>query len=104
MEREVVSVWSGTTGQLDDVPVEDIRRFDAEFLEYIGRSKPEIFEAIRTTTDLSDDTISVLQSTIAEFKKQFTTSSGVLLVNDEPVEALAEEEIDPAKITRAVRS
>jgi F-type H+/Na+-transporting ATPase subunit alpha len=104
MEREVVSVWSGTTGQLDDVPVEDIRRFDAEFLEYIGRSKPEIFEAIRTTTDLSDDTISVLQSTIAEFKKQFTTSSGALLVNDEPVEALAEEEIDPAKITRAVRS
>ncbi|MDP4804521.1 MAG: F0F1 ATP synthase subunit alpha [Candidatus Nanopelagicales bacterium] len=104
MEREVVSVWSGTTGQLDDVPVEDIRRFDAEFLEYIGRSKPEVFEAIRTTTDLSDDTISVLQSTIAEFKKQFTTSSGALLVNDEPVEALAEEEIDPAKITRAVRS
>ena len=36
MEREVVSVWSGTTGQLDDVPVEDIRRFDAEFLDYLA--------------------------------------------------------------------
>jgi F-type H+-transporting ATPase subunit alpha len=104
MEREVVSVWSGTTGQLDDVPVEDIRRFDAEFLEYIGRTKPEIFEAIRVTTDLSDDTLSVLEATIGEFKKQFTTSSGVLLVRDEPVEALAEEDIDPAQIKRSVRS
>ena len=104
MEREVVSVWSGTTGQLDEVPVEDIRRFDAEFLEFIGRTKPEIFEAIRVTTDLSDDTLSVLEGAIAEFKKQFTTSAGVLLVRDEPVEALAEEDIDPAQIKRSVRS
>jgi F-type H+-transporting ATPase subunit alpha len=103
MEREVVSVWSGTTGKLDDVPVEDIRRFDAEFLEYLDRSAPQVFEAIRTTTELSDDTVSVLDSSIAAFKKQFTTSSGQLLINDEPVEAIADEEIDPTRITRAVR-
>jgi len=103
MEREVVSVWSGTTGKLDDVPVEDIRRFDAEFLEYLDRSAPQVFEAIRTTTELSDDTVSVLDSSITAFKKQFTTSSGQLLVNDEPVEALADEEIDPTQIKRAVR-
>ncbi len=103
MEREVVSVWSGTTGRLDDVPVEDIRRFDAEFLEYLDRSKPEVFEAIRSTTDLSDDTVSVLEGAIAEFKKQFTTSSGQLLINDEPVEALQDEEIDPTQIKRSVR-
>ena len=104
MEREVVSVWSGTTGQLDDVPVEDIRRFDSEFLGYIERQKPEVFEAIRTTTDLSDDTVSVLEKAIAEFKKQFTTSAGHLLVNDEPVAAMDESEIDPTQIKRAVRS
>ncbi|MBU6245304.1 MAG: F0F1 ATP synthase subunit alpha [Actinomycetales bacterium] len=103
MEREVVSVWSGTTGQLDDVPVEDIRRFDSEFLAFIERSRPEVMEAIRSTTDLSDDTVTVLESAIAEFKKQFTTSAGTLLVNDEPVEAVAEEDIDPTQIKRAVR-
>jgi F-type H+-transporting ATPase subunit alpha len=103
MEREVVSVWSGTTGKLDDVPVEDIRRFDAEFLDYIERNKPEVFDAIRSTTDLSDDTVSVLDGAIAEFKRQFTTSSGQLLVNDEPVEALEDEEIDPTQIKRSVR-
>ena len=103
MEREVVSVWSGTTGQLDDVPLEDIRRFDGEFLEYLGRSHPEVFDAIRTTTDLSDDTISVLESSIADFKKQYTTIAGTLLVNDEPVAAVADEDIDPTQIKRAVR-
>ena len=103
MEREVVSVWSGTTGQLDDVPVEDIRRFDAEFLAYLDRNKPEVLAAIRTTTDLSDDSVAVLESAIAEFKRQFTTSAGTLLVNDEPVEALADSEIDPTQITKAVR-
>jgi len=103
MEREVVSVWAGTTGQLDEVPVEDIRRFDKEFLEYVDRAKPEIFDAIRTTTDLSDDTVSVLESAITTFKKEFTTSSGQLLVNDEPVLAVADEEIDHTKVTRTVR-
>jgi F-type H+-transporting ATPase subunit alpha len=103
MEREVVSVWAGTTGQLDDVPVEDIRRFDAEFLDYIERNNAEVMDAIRSTSDLSDDTVSVLQAAIAEFKKQFTTTSGQLLVNDEPVEALEDEEIDPTQIKRSVR-
>ena len=39
VEEQVVSIWAGTTGQLDDVPVEDIRRFEKEFLEYLRRSQ-----------------------------------------------------------------
>ena len=103
MEREVVSVWSGTTGQLDDVPVEDIRRFDAEFLDYLERTNMGVFDAIRTTTDLSDDSVSVLEKAISDFKRQFTTSAGTILVNDEPVEAIADSDIDPTQIKRAVR-
>jgi F-type H+-transporting ATPase subunit alpha len=52
---------------------------------------------------LSDDTVSVLEATIEEFKRQFSTSSGQLLVNDEPVEAIEDEDIDPTQITRSVR-
>ena len=103
MEREVISVWAGTTGRLDDVPVEDIRRFDAEFLDYVDRNKAEILDAIRSTSDLSDDTVSVLETTIEEFKRQFSTSSGQLLVNDESVEAIEDEDVDPTQITRSVR-
>jgi len=104
MEREVVSVWSGTTGQLDDVPVEDIRRFDAEFLDYIQREQPGIFETIRQTSDLSDDTVTTLTSAINAFKRQFTTHSGEMLIKDEPVAAMAEEDIDPTQITRTRRA
>ncbi|MEZ7963753.1 MAG: F0F1 ATP synthase subunit alpha, partial [Candidatus Nanopelagicales bacterium] len=103
MEREVVSVWSGTTGQLDEVPLEDIRRFDSEFLAYLDRSAAEVFDAIRTTSDLSDDTQSVLEKSMGEFKKQFTTRNGEPLIKDEPVAALTDEEIDPTQIKRAVR-
>ncbi|MGA0009509.1 MAG: F0F1 ATP synthase subunit alpha [Candidatus Nanopelagicales bacterium] len=104
MEREVVSVWSGTTGQLDDVPVEDIRRFDAEFLDYIQRDHPGVFETIRQTSDLSDDTVTTLTSAINTFKRQFTTHTGEMLIKDEPVAALSEEEIDPTQITRTRRA
>ena len=104
MEREVVSVWSGTSGQLDDVPVEDIRRFDAEFLDYIQREQPGILETIRQTSDLSDDTVTTLKSAIATFKRQFTTHTGEMLIKDEPVAALSEDDIDPTQITRTRRA
>jgi F-type H+-transporting ATPase subunit alpha len=103
VERQVVSIWSGTTGQLDEVPVEDIRRFETEFLDYVGASHAAIFDVIRETKVLGDDTVAELTKAIDTFKSQFTTSSGELLVKDVPVEALEEEEIDPTQITKKVK-
>lgn len=100
MEREVVSVWAGTTGQLDEVPVEDIRRFDADFLDYVDRNHGDIFTTVRDTTDFSDEILARLEKVIGEFKKQFITTAGHPLVNDAPVEALDEEEIDPTQIVK----
>jgi F-type H+-transporting ATPase subunit alpha len=103
VERQVVSIWTGTTGKLDEVPVEDIKRFDAEFLDYIATSHAGIFEVIRETKVLGDDTVAELQKAVDAFKGQFTTSSGELLVKDVPVEALEEAEIDPTQITKKVK-
>ena len=100
MEREVVSVWAGTTGQLDDVPVEDIRRFDADFLDYVSRNHGDIFTTVRDTTDFSDEILARLEKLIGEFKKQFITTAGHPLINDAPVAALEEEEIDPTQIVK----
>jgi F-type H+-transporting ATPase subunit alpha len=100
MEREAVSVWSGTSGNLDDVPVEDIRRFDSEFLDHIDRNHGAIFETIRSTTDLSDDSIGQLEKAIGDFKKQFRTSAGHSLVNDAPVAAISEDDIDVTQIVK----
>ncbi len=100
MEREVISVWAGTTGQLDDVPVEDIRRFDGDFLDYLDRNHKDIFTTVRDTTDFSDEILARLEKAIGEFKKQFITTAGHPLINDAPVEALDESEIDPTQIVK----
>ncbi|MDP9846184.1 F0F1 ATP synthase subunit alpha [Streptosporangium lutulentum] len=103
VEKQVVSVWAGTTGELDDVPVEDIRRFETDFLDYLSREHKGVFDSIRETNDLSDDTVQALKDAITEFKKGFETASGDLLVNDEPVEALDASEVGQEKITKRVR-
>lgn len=100
VEREVVSIWAGTTGMLDDVPVEDVGRFESELLDYIQREHPGIYDAIRETGDLSEDTVTALKDTLEEFRRTFETSSGELLVTDEPVEPVEEAEIEHEAIPR----
>jgi F-type H+/Na+-transporting ATPase subunit alpha len=103
VEREVVSVWAGTSGQLDDVPLEDVRRFDGEFLDFVAREHTGILDTIRNTKDLTDDTVTLLEQAINAFKQQFRTSAGTVLVNDMPVEAMDSEEVEQASITKVVR-
>jgi F-type H+-transporting ATPase subunit alpha len=100
MADAVMSVWAGTTGQMDDVPVEDIRRFESEFIAYAHRESKAAVDELASSNILSDETVVVLEKTIANFKKTFTTKAGHLLVNDAPVEALDASDIDPTKITK----
>jgi F-type H+/Na+-transporting ATPase subunit alpha len=100
MEEQVVSIWAGTTGQLDDVPIEDIRRFEAEFLDYVKRTEPGILEAIRETGKFEDDAATKLKDLVGEFKKTFETTNHGLLVQDEAAPAIDEEDVEQEKITR----
>jgi F-type H+-transporting ATPase subunit alpha len=100
VERQVVSIWAGTTGQLDDVPVEDIRRFEDEFLDHVQRTQAGILDAIRETGDLSDDSVTALKDAIEDFRRGFETSAGHPLVADEAVEAVDEAEVRQETVTR----
>ncbi len=104
MEKAVVSIWAGTTGELDEVPVEDIKRFEADFLDDLDRAHPGVLASIRDSGELSDDTVTALQAALVEFKAGFTTSEGHRLIKEEPVEALPEEEIRKTTIKRPVRA
>jgi F-type H+-transporting ATPase subunit alpha len=84
VEREVVSLWLGTTGKLDVVPVSDVRRFESEFLEFIARGDNGIFDEIRTSKALGDDAVQSLEKAVEEFYGQFTTSEGESLKVNEP--------------------
>ncbi|MSZ87296.1 MAG: F0F1 ATP synthase subunit alpha, partial [Actinobacteria bacterium] len=100
VERQVVSIWAGTTGKLDSVPVPDIRRFEAEFLDYVGRQHKGIFDAIASTKDLGDDLVAQLDAAVTAFKLEFAASSGA--VADHAAESLDSDEVGQETITRHV--
>jgi F-type H+-transporting ATPase subunit alpha len=84
VERQVASIWIGTNGYLDDVPLEDVGRFESDFLDYIQRNQPGIYQAIRETQQLSDDTAAALKEAVEEFRQTFeTTGGGLLSAEDE---------------------
>jgi F-type H+-transporting ATPase subunit alpha len=103
VENEIVSIWAGTTGKLDDVPIEDIRRFESELIDYLHREKKGLIDSIAETKDLADDAVSSLEESVDAFKRQFETSSGELLVNDEPVGSMDEDEVEQETIKKHVR-
>ena len=71
VEQEAVSIWAGTTGNMDSIPVPDIRRFESELLEFIKTSHPQIFDVIAATRELTDDTVAALKKAVDEFKLEF---------------------------------
>ena len=83
VEEEVCSIWAGTTGQLDDVPVEDVHRFETEFLEYLHRNNEGLLTSIRETKDLPDDSIATLKDAMDRFRRTFEVTGGKLLVSDD---------------------
>ncbi len=102
VERQVVAIWVGTQGYLDDVPVDDVDRFEREFLDFVQRQQGGLYDSIRETRDLTDDTASGLKEAVNEFRKGFEVSGGGLLVQDEPVEPADEEDVDQETLSRRV--
>src|SRR5918998_289886 len=89
VEREVVSIWLGTTGKLDKVPVPEVRRFEREFLDYVARNHGGVFDGIRQSKALGDDAVSGLERAVEEFYGQFQTAEGgTLRVNEDEAEAM----------------
>jgi F-type H+-transporting ATPase subunit alpha len=72
VEKQVVSLYAGTRGFIDDIPVADVRRFETELLAHLEASEAGILETIRTTKALPDG--DVLDGAITAFKRTFATS------------------------------
>ena len=91
LERMIASIWAGTTGQLDSVPLPDIKRFEAEFLDYLSREHKGVLDVIATTKELSDDTVAALTAAVTTFKDRFV-SSATKALNEAPVKAEGDDE------------
>ncbi|OAT79784.1 F0F1 ATP synthase subunit alpha [Desulfotomaculum copahuensis] len=71
VEEQVMSIYAGVNGYLDDLPVESVLPFEADFLKYMRASHPDVGESIGKTGEMSKDTEEKLKAAILEFKKGF---------------------------------
>ncbi|MCH4250147.1 MAG: F0F1 ATP synthase subunit alpha [Microbacteriaceae bacterium] len=103
VEEQVVSIWAGTNGKLDDVPVSDVLRFEAEMLEYV-RGNTKVLEELRESGTLEDSTLHEMETAVDTFKHQFvptdSTPAEPVKADDAPLPAA---EIDQAKVTRPAK-
>ena len=104
VEKQVVSIWAGTNGKLDDVPIEDVLRFESEFHDYLSR-KTKTLDTIRDSGVLSDEVKAQLEKAVDDFKKEFLTGSGDPLASagKEVFEPIEVEDVNQEKIVKSRR-
>ena len=101
VEQQVITVYLGTTGAFDNVPIEDVARFNRELLENLRHKHEGILAEIRDTGQWTDELAKRVAEAAEEFKKGFTTSEGKPLVEAE-AEAMAADEVgqETVKVNR----
>jgi F-type H+/Na+-transporting ATPase subunit alpha len=102
VENQVVSIWAGTNGKLDDVPVSDVLRFESELLAYLGRNT-EILTTLRDTNVLDDDTADALDKAVDKFSLEFVTGDGKTLAGKEEFTEVEPEDITQEQIVKQKR-
>ena len=105
VEEQVVVIWAGTTGQLDEIAVADIRSFEAQFLDHLRREKAGLLSAIRESKKFEDDTEAGLLEAINAFKEQFLAGGkdAVPVGHEAEAGALPEDEVEQVQIVRQKR-
>ena len=71
VETQVISIFTGTQGHLDDLPVEAVRKFEKEFLAFVDKNYPEVPHNVRTSKVLSDADSARLTEAVRQFKATF---------------------------------
>lgn len=97
VEDQVASIWAGTKGKLDDVPVDDIRRFETELLDHLRRNT-EVLSTIQSTGKLGDDVEQQLADAVDAFRANFLKGDGTPLTGGP--EAEEETEVEQEQIVR----
>jgi len=74
VEKQIASIFMGTNGYLDEIPVADVKRFEKEFLEFIDVKYPDILKSIRETKEIKENTLALLKQAGTEFTQTFKKS------------------------------
>jgi F-type H+/Na+-transporting ATPase subunit alpha len=72
-EKQVLIIFAGTSGVLDDLPVEHVQRFEAELYRFVENAHPGILNTIREKRALDDNLKNEMKNVLKEFKDRFTS-------------------------------
>ncbi len=96
--EQVVSIWAGTKGHLDRVPVADVRRYETELLETLRHQSDGPLQAIAATNALSKETEDALLAELDRFNQSFTTSDGTILGREAEVAPMDAKAVGQEKV------
>ena len=99
VEDQVVSIWAGTNGYLDDLEVSDVLRFESEFLDHLRRST-SVLQDIAASGKLEDETVAALKTAIVDFKQGFRSegTSHLVEAGHEEHQPLSDSEVSQETI------
>jgi len=69
---QILSIWAVTTGQLDDIAVEKIQKFENEFHNFVKRKHPDIIKTLSAEGRLKEEVVKKMEKAVSEFKKMFS--------------------------------
>lgn len=102
VEEQVVSIWAGTNGKMDDVPVSEVLRFEAELLDHLRRNST-VLTTLRDTNVLDDETLKTLESEVDAFAAGFVADESDSILGDESVEQMPLDDVNQAQIVKGKR-
>jgi F-type H+/Na+-transporting ATPase subunit alpha len=105
LEQMTVSLWLGTTGRLDRVPVDDVLRFEQEFLDFVGRQHKDVLDGIRESRNFDDGTDEKLGEAYDSFLDQFETSEGQSIKpgTEAKADPVTDDELEQEQIVKQKR-
>jgi F-type H+-transporting ATPase subunit alpha len=69
VEKQVLVIWAATNGYVDDIAIEDVRRFETGLLSFVENSHPGLLASISEKKSLTDDIKKELKTVLEDFKK-----------------------------------
>jgi len=103
VEEQVVVIWAGTTGQLDDIEVSDIKAFEAQFLDHLRREKSGLLSAIRESKKFDDDTQAGVLEALDAFRERFLADLKASSESEASEAADPESHVEQVKIVKQKR-
>lgn len=88
VEFQIISIWAANQGVFDVVPVEDVRRYEAELHEAIRANAPQVYDQIAGGKQLDDDSQAAILRVNDELARNFQATSGERIVREAEAESL----------------